>query len=146
MEALTTKNVELEKEIGGLSAALEEREHKVTAFQKDDGEEVLKISAMEQEIAELKVKLCQAQSLKEQKQIQRDVMLQDGEKVEQFAIELQALLGKNGMYDRLCSYIHCSCAILRAIPIHNIYLSSTQNLPRSLHNLEAVGMSFSTPL
>ena len=103
LEALTTKNVELEKEIGGLSAALEERERKVTAFQKDDGEEVLKISAMEQEIAELKVKLCQAQSLKEQKQIQRDVVLQDGEKVEQFAIELQTLLGKNGLYDRLCS-------------------------------------------
>ena len=101
------ENVELEEEVRGLTAALEEKQSIVAALQvaqEDIGEKLMKIPAMEREISELKVKLSQAQSHKEQKEMKRSIILQAGEKMKEFAVQLQTMLGKNGMHDCLHVY------------------------------------------
>ena len=102
LDSLVMENVELEEEVRGLTAALEEKQSMVAALQvaqEDIGEKLMKIPAMEREISELKVKLSQAQSHKEQKEMKRGTILQDGEKMKEFAVQLQTMLGKNGMHD-----------------------------------------------
>ena len=142
LEALTTENIELEEKIKTLSAALEEKESVVAALQgarEDIGETLMKIPVMEREISEMKVMLSQAQSQKERKEMQRSTILQDGEAMKEFAVQLQTMLGKNGMHD--CLYTNCYHSVIPPSPLLTI-----QSHQRSLQNLETWRMSFSVPL